>query len=241
MSAPRHKPPEPDLPRIPVRLPEAGAALPRPTPGRARPRDNDPYPVPAPGGPGPSTEESSVAEYEGARRPDPRQASPNTAGRRQPEAGLPVPQPRPTVQPTARPMVQPQPTQYPSIGRSALRDVSWSGARQLAELREADRQTAGGAAQQPGADWQTARLPQYSPGADLRTFGQDAATDRRRVVEPRQQAPGVDARFAGQPTAADRGVNGLRQQWPDVAPRTTAPQPSADWPTAVVSRQAELQ
>jgi hypothetical protein len=84
MSAPRHKPPEPDSPRIPVRLPAAEAALPRPDPGRTRPRDNDPYPVPAPGGRGPSTEESSVAEYEGVRRPAPRQASPNTAGRRQP-------------------------------------------------------------------------------------------------------------------------------------------------------------
>ena len=128
MSAPRHKPPEPDSPRIPVRLPAAEAALPRPDPGRTRPRDNDPYPVPAPGGRGPSTEESSVAEYEGVRRPAPRQASPNTAGRRQPEAGLPVPQPRPT----ARPMAQPQPNQYPSAGRSAMRDVPWSGARQIA-------------------------------------------------------------------------------------------------------------
>ncbi|MFL6115399.1 MAG: peptidoglycan-binding protein [Catenulispora sp.] len=220
MSAPRHQPPEPDLPRIPVRLPAAEAVLPRPDPdpGRARPRDNDPYPVPAPGGPGPSTEESSVAEYEGARRPAPRQASPNTAGRRQPEAGLPVPQPRPTA---PRPMAQPQPNQYPSIGRSALRDVPWSGARQIAELREADREAGGsttGATQKPGADQQGRHQP----------------------------APGFDPWTSRQPVAADRGTAQPHQQVPAVDPRTFAPRPgadrpSADWPTAAVSRRPEPQ
>ncbi|MBW8804662.1 MAG: peptidoglycan-binding protein [Catenulisporales bacterium] len=175
-----------------------------------------------------------MAEYEGVRRPAPRQASPNTAGRRQPEAGLPVPQPRPT----ARPMAQPQPNQYPSAGRSAMRDVPWSGARQIAELREADREAAGGTTHRPDTDPTSSDRRGLQPGFDPWAARQPVAADRG-MPQPRQRVPGVDPRFGGRPSAADRATTELRQQTSDVDPRAVAPLPSADRPTSIISRQVE--